>query len=169
MKPQLLLLFTSLAGIYNPLYASTDNCSTSFYCYGNSTHTLAVTPRPAPLPPPNVRSLPQRNNVIMGLRPRVTPQPVTPRRMMPPQPVATPRVAPSRPPSTADVNVRVIPAAPASPPPINACAAQRQHLFNLAKQRESQAVIASQRGDRQASMRLFREANQLRQQAASCR
>jgi hypothetical protein len=170
MKQQLLLLFTSLASAYNPLYARTDNCSTSFYCYGNSAHTLAVTPRPAPLPPPNVRSLPQRNSAIMSLRPRAaTPRSITPRRMIPPQPIATPRVAPPRPPATADVNVRVIPAAPASPPPINACAAQRQHLFNLAKQRESQAVIASQRGDRQASIRLFREANQLRQQAASCR
>lgn len=164
MKPQLLLLLTGLASIYNPAYATTDSCGTSFYCYGNSAHTLAVTTRPAPLPPPNIRSLPQRNNAIMALRPRAAPQPVTPRRTTPSSPAAVMRPA-------ADVSVRVI---PANRPPVvtnapSSCDAQRQHLFTLAKQRESQAVIASQRGDRQASMRLFREANQLRQQAASCR
>lgn len=165
MKPRLLLLLTSLTSIYNLAYATTDNCGTSFYCYGNSAHTLAVATRSAPLPPPpNVRSLPQRNSAIMALRPRATPQPVTPRRTTSPPPTAVMRPA-------ADVSVRVI---PANRPPVvtnapSSCDAQRQHLFTLAKQRESQAIIASQRSDRQASMRLFREANQLRQQAANCR
>lgn len=165
MKPQLLLLLVGLGSLYNPAHATIDNCNTSFYCYGNHANTAAVATRPAPVPSTTVRNAPPHNPAGRVLRPLTHPQPVMPRRAVPSAPTAVMRPA-------GDVSVRVIPAnrppvVPNRPAP---CSIQRQHLFALAKQYESRAITAAQRGERQAAMRLFRESNQLRQQAAaSCR
>lgn len=149
---------------------ATDNCSTSFYCYGNSARTVTtIRPNPAPLPPPNRRNLNQRHRTVMALRPTppnrtvarppaTLPHPATPTRRLPP---------PTHNNRPAEVNVSIIPGN--SNRTANRCEPQRQRWLQQATQRENQAVTASRQGDRNTATRLFREAHQLRQQAANCR
>lgn len=175
MKPTSLSLWAALFAAA-PLATFTlpavaiDNCSTSFYCYGNSARTVAtIRPNPTPLPPPNRRNLDQPHHTVTALRPTppdrmrvrspLTPtHPTTPTRWLPPS------THNNRP---AEVNVSIIPGN--SNRTINRCEPQRQRWLQQAMQRENQAVIASRQGNRDTAVRLFREAFQLRQRAANCR
>ncbi|MDQ5769523.1 hypothetical protein [Thiothrix subterranea] len=147
MKTKLALLLSLLLGIsITPAMAA--ECTSSFYCYGNTANSVVrVTPRPPPIPPPNRRVVQQRQQAQLALRNRPTTTP--PRIATPPAPVPQMRIAP-RP--------TAVPA-PAPAAPVNSC----QNAANRAAQIESQAVLASKRNDRQTSIRLFREAANLRQ------
>ncbi|UOG93224.1 MAG: hypothetical protein L3K52_05690 [Candidatus Thiothrix sulfatifontis] len=145
MKTKLALLLSLLLGI-SSTSATAAECTSSFYCYGNTANSVVrVTPRPPPIPPPNRRVVQQRQQAQLALRNRPT---TTPTRIAtPPAPAPQMRMAP-RP-----------MAAPAPAAPVNSC----QNAANRAAQIESQAVLASKRNDRQTSVRLFREAARLRQ------
>lgn len=154
MKTKLALLLSLLLGISNTP-ATAAECTSSFYCYGNTANSVSkVATRPPPIPPPNPRVVQQRRQAQIALRNRPAPQQVarpTPRvNVQPTQPVTRP--APR-------ANVQPAPQAVAKPNNANQC----QQRLSLAAQLESQAVIAAKQNNRQASVRLFREAANLRQ------
>lgn len=141
MKTKLALLLSLLLVISNTP-ATAAECTSSFYCYGNTANSVVrITPRPPPIPPPNPRVVQQRRQAQLALRNR---------------PTTTPRIAAQPAPAP---QMRMTPRPMAVPAPANNC----QNAANRAAQVESQAVIASKRNDRQASVRLFREAARLRQ------
>ncbi|WGZ93862.1 MAG: hypothetical protein QJT81_19060 [Candidatus Thiothrix putei] len=146
MKTKLALLLSLLLGISVTTPAMAAECTSSFYCYGNTANSVSkIVTRPPPIPPPNRRVVQQRQQAQLALRnhPTTTPQ----RIAAPPAPAPQMRIAP-RP-----------MAAPAPAAPANSC----QNAANRAAKIESQAVLASKRNDRQTSVRLFREAANLRQ------
>lgn len=142
--------------------ASAAECTSSFYCYGNTGNAVVrVAPRPPPIPPPNPRVVQQRRQAQLALRnsapaPRIARPAATPA----PQRV-TPQVA--RP--TPRANVRVATPVPRPAPQPARAAGSCQDQLARAAQLESQAVIASKQGKRQDSVRLFKEAANARQQA----
>lgn len=165
MKTKLALLLSLLLGISNTP-ATAAECTTSFYCYGNTANSVSrVATRPPPIPPPNRRVVQQRQQAQLALRnvtpvtrptPRAAAQPApvvarpTPRTNVQPQPPITRPVAPV---------ARAAPQTVAIPSNLNQCS-QR---LSLASQLESQAVVASKQNSRETSVRLFREAANLRQ------
>jgi hypothetical protein len=165
------LLFTLLMSVGSAT-AWAAECTTSFYCYGSTASAVVrVNTRPPPIPPPNRRVVQQRQQAQFALRNRPTPRIARPAVATPaPQArVAAPVIA--RPTPRAAITVpRAQPIqqpaarAPLPPPnrPVGNCAALLQQASTL----ESQAVLASKRNDRQGSVMRFRDAANLRQQAA---
>ncbi len=152
MKTKLALLLSLLLGISNTS-ATAAECTTSFYCYGNTANSVSrVATRPPPIPPPNRHVVQQRQQAQLALRNRpATPAPQpTVRANVQPQPPITRPVAPV---------ARAAPQTVARPSNPNQCS-QR---LSLASQLESQAVIAAKQNNRETSVRLFREAANLRQ------
>ncbi len=96
MKIMTPLLFALLmgAGSTIPLNAVAAECTSSFYCYGNTGNAVVrVVTRPPPIPPPNPRVVQQRRQAQLALRNNRT---ITPRIA---QPAITPtpqRAAPQR-------------------------------------------------------------------------
>lgn len=122
--------------------------------------------------PATTRPAPRANLEPVAARQpaRVTPVPtVRPqtRRAPPPAPVA--RTAPPRATPTPRANIRnVRPPLPVNrPPAVNqlGCSDAKQALLKRADGTESQAVIASTRGQRQRSVSLFRDAARMRSDA----
>lgn len=162
MKTKLALLLSLLLGISNTP-ATAAECTSSFYCYGNTANSVSkVATRPPPIPPPNPRVVQQRRQAQIALRNRPAPQQVarpTPRvNVQPTQPVTRPAPRANVQPAPQAVT-RPAPQAVARPNNANQC----QQRLSLAAQLESQAVIAAKQNNRQASVRLFREAANLRQ------
>lgn len=184
MKLTALILSAIITGVGSAAVWAAD-CVSSFYCYGGTADAVTrVAARPPPIPPPNPRVAQQRRQQQLALRndatpprpahntPRTTPQTTTRAHVAatpahennlrpaqpPPQVRPTPRTPPAPPARSA---VRPIPRQPAAN--ITNC----QRLNDNAAQLESQAVIASKQGDRDNSVRLFREAAKLRGQ--TCR
>lgn len=182
MKLTALILSAIITGVGSAAVWAAD-CVSSFYCYGGTADSVTrVATRPPPIPPPNPRVAQQRRQQQLALRndastprpanntthttPRTTTranvgatsaQGASPRATQPPQqPRITTRTPPAPP---ARATVRPIPRQPAAN--ITNC----QKLNDNAAQLESQAVIASKQGDRDNSVRLFREAARLRGQA----
>lgn len=161
MKTKIALLLSLLLGI-SITPAAAAECTSSFYCYGNTANSVSrVVTRPPPIPPPNPRVVQQRRQAQLALRNRPT---TTPRiAARPAQPVIQPRAAtpaPARP--APRVNNPPSPAVRAPAPVIlGNCQSRNDRATYL----ESQAVLASKAGDRNNSVRLFREAANVRQQA----
>ena len=162
MKTKIALLLAFLLGISStPTFAA--ECTSSFYCYGNTASSVVrITARPPPIPPPNRHVVQQRQQAQLALRnnrltPRIAPRPaVTPA----PQARVTTPVARVTPPNN-------IP----RPPQANRVVGNCPLLLQQANALESQAVVASKQNDRQGSIMRFRDAANLRQQAArlNCR
>jgi hypothetical protein len=179
MKIMPSVLFALMLGIVSATVLAAE-CTSSFYCYGNTANSVVrVATRPPPIPPPNQHVVQQRRQAQLALRnsptpriritrPTVTPAPQ--QRVAPPLARPTPRalvqVAPPPARPTPRALVRVAPV-----PPPNRMAGNCQNLILQANGLESQAVIASQHNDRQRSVSLFRETANLRSQAArmNCR
>jgi hypothetical protein len=146
-------------------------CTSSFYCYGNTANTVvSVATRPPPIPPPNPRVVQQRRQAQLALRSRPpTPTIARPAATPTPQRATTPTpqraVTPITQP-TPRANIRATP--PAQP---NRTSSNCQTFLNQASALESQAVIASKQNNRQRSVSLFKEAARLRTQATkmNCR
>lgn len=161
MKTKIALLLSLLLGI-SITPATAAECTSSFYCYGNTANSVVrVVTRPPPIPPPNPRVVQQRRQAQLALRNRPT---TTPRiAARPAQPVIQPRAAtpaPARP--APRVNNPPSPTVRAPAPVIlGNCQSRNDRAAYL----ESQAVLASKAGDRNNSVRLFREAANVRQQA----
>ncbi|EIJ36121.1 hypothetical protein [Thiothrix nivea] len=183
MKLTALMLTAMMAGAGSAAVFAAD-CTSSFYCYGNTSNSITrVATRPPPIPPPSPRVAQQRRQQQLALRDNAV---AAPRTVARPAPQATPRttaranITPTPAPRTnirpapqvrANVqpaqtpapqvrtNVRITPAPQPSTMP--SC----QVLNGLAANAESQAVSASKRGNRNTSVRLFREAANLRKQA----
>lgn len=143
--------------------AGAAECTSSFYCYGNTANTVvSVATRPPPIPPPNPRVVQQRRQAQLALRSRPpTPTIARPAATPTPQRAVTPITQP-----TPRANIRATP--PAQP---NRTSSNCQTFFNQASALESQAVIASKQNNRQRSVSLFKEAARLRTQATkmNCR
>ncbi len=151
MNTKIALLLSLFLGI-SITPAAAAECTSSFYCYGNTANAVVrVVTRPPPIPPPNPRVVQQRRQAQLALRNR----PVPPA----PQPTVRANVQPS-PQIARPVPPRTRPAlqAVARPNP-NQC----PQRLGLASQLESQAVIAAKQNNRETSVRLFREAANLRQ------
>ncbi|OQX13484.1 MAG: hypothetical protein BWK73_11920 [Thiothrix lacustris] len=145
MKTKLALLLSLLLGI-SSTPATAAECTASFYCYGNTANSVSnIVTRPPPIPPPNRRVVQQRQQAQLALRNRPAPQA--------PQPTMRANVQP------APQIARPVPQAVARPSNDNQC----PQRLGLASQLESQAVIAAKQNNRETSVRLFREAANLRQ------
>ncbi|MEN9425395.1 MAG: hypothetical protein RL122_2778, partial [Pseudomonadota bacterium] len=74
MKTKIALLLALLLGIGStPAFAA--ECTSSFYCYGNTASSVVrITARPPPIPPPNRRVVQQRQQAQLALRNRPTPR-----------------------------------------------------------------------------------------------
>ena len=155
MKPLSPLLFALMMGV-NSTAATAAECTSSFYCYGNTANSVVrVATRPPPIPPPNPRVVQQRRQAQLAMR---NSRPIT---------TAPQRVAPT---PTPRANVRVTPA-PAAPQPSRITGNNCQNLTRQASALESQAVVASKQNDRQRSISLFKAAANFRNQATrlNCR
>lgn len=170
MKTKIALLLAFLLGISStPAFAA--ECTSSFYCYGNTASSVVrVNPRPPPIPPPNRHIVQQRRQAQLALRNHPTPRIARPAVVTPaPQArTAVPTVA--HPIPRANINMPARQPSVRLPPPnhfVGNCTALTQQASAL----ESQAVIASQHNDRQGSVMRFRDAANLRQQAVrlNCR
>ena len=179
MKPLSPLLFALMMGV-NSTAATAAECTSSFYCYGNTANSVVrVATRPPPIPPPNPRVVQQRRQAQLALRnstpitPRIA-RPITtpaPQRAAPtPAPRANVRVTPPPAAPVPRANVRVTPP-PAAPQPSRVTGNDCQNLTRQASTLESQAVVASKQNNRQRSISLFKAAANLRNQATrlNCR
>lgn len=154
MRTRITLLLAFLLGTASTAALAAE-CTSSFYCYGNTANAVVrVAPRPPPIPPPNPRVVQQRRQAQLALR-NTRPAPRAMVRATPaPQRVVT---APARPAPRANVRP------PAAQPSRNVASCQSRN--DRAGYLESQAVMASKRGDRNASVSLFRDAANTRKQA----
>ncbi len=188
------LLLTLMMGVGSTA-AFAAECTSSFYCYGNTANTVVrVATRPPPIPPPNQRVVQQRRQAQIAMRnstpitpriarPAATPAPQrattpAPPRVTPPQRVVVAAPVPQRaapvPARAAPVVARPAPRAPvrvAPPAQPNRVVGNCQTFFSQASALESQAVVASKQNNRQRSVSLFKEAAKLRNKAAgmNCR
>ncbi len=129
MKTLSLVILTLTTGTMAASTIAADNCTTSFYCYGNSAAaTVSTATRPPPIPPPNPNYTRQRNQAQFAARnnqrataarnvatlttspPAAQPQP----RANTPTPATRPQTRPS-PAPTVQPQVRNIPAIAARP------------------------------------------------------
>ena len=164
MKPLPPLLFALMMGV-NSTAATAAECTSSFYCYGNTANSVVrVATRPPPIPPPNPRVVQQRRQAQLALR---NSTPITPRIA---RPITTPAPQRAAPTPAPRANVRVTPP-PAAPQPSRVTGNDCQNLTRQASTLESQAVVASKQNNRQRSIRLFKEVANLRNQATrlNCR
>lgn len=163
MKLTAIMLSAIITGAGSAAVVAAD-CTSSFYCYGKTGNAVTrVATRPPPIPPPNPRVAQQRRQQQLAMR---TNNNAAARTTTRPAPQAAPRPAPranvrATPAPQPRANVRVTPPQPARA--IASC----QNLNDNASKLESQAVIASKVGDRNNSVRLFREAGVLRKQAST--
>lgn len=181
------LLLTLMMGVGSTA-AFAAECTSSFYCYGNTANTVVrVATRPPPIPPPNQRVVQQRRQAQIAMRnstpitpriarPAATPAPQrattpAPPRVTPPQRVVVAAPVPAR---AAPVVARPAPRATvrvAPPAQPNRVVGNCQTFLSQASALESQAVVASKQNNRQRSVSLFKEAAKLRNKAAgmNCR
>lgn len=148
-----------------------ENCATSFYCYGDSSKHVSITPtRPAPLPPPNTNYIRQRHLAQHAARnPSTRTHPAaraaTLRQTTPAHRVAAPQVT-----------VRAVPPTRSHTQPRTVtgnhtrshnshCQMTRQRMLERASELESLAVTNARRGQRQRSVILFRDAAKMRSNA----
>lgn len=147
MKPKLTLLLVLLSGVSISTVAAQE-CTGSFYCYGNTANSVVrVATRPPPIPPPNPRALQQRHQAHIALRNSAT------------------RPAASRAnPSTAQLsNRRATSTVTNTPRPdsnLLSCTERDQRADYL----NSQAVLAAKAGERSRAVQLFQEVASLRRQ-----
>lgn len=160
MRTRITLLLAFLLGTASTAALAAE-CTSSFYCYGNTANAVVrVAPRPPPIPPPNPRVVQQRRQAQLALRnTRPTPR-ATVRATPTPQRVVT---APARPAPRANVRPPAAQPTRTAQPSRNVASCQSRN--DRAGYLESQAVMASKRGDRNASVSLFRDAANTRKQA----
>lgn len=170
-----LTALTLIAGMTTAPNTAADGCINSFYCYGNSAEaTVRTATRPPPIPPPNPNYVRQRNRAQLAARTATPAAPTVVARAVPARPVtATPpppqpaRATPVRPAPAFRANAQPVPPATNRPPAIDrtGCSEAKDALLKRAASVESQAVIASTRGQRQRSVSLFRDAGKMRTDA----